>query len=720
MNPAVILCDGAMVDFFKKPIVKKGILLLVIVALAVAAEFCYVALTRSELEYERAEYSAADFSSWEIEDRGNGEYYMLAYNSYFEKTDFGGVPVQVMEIRFTRGADDATEMVLYYKGTKDGVYGEFPAPINKVTDGVYTATLNIESLEAVKIYPTEKVRSTITFSGIVINGDVTNEAFTAARIILWAILLTTIYLLYSFVAKLLSKRIKLPWLIEFSVWTNVYIIMAAIVALAVFQATRMFSGVEGAVSVMLPAAVGGFTLLYLIVWLAVVRIKKIETKVAIVVVTIGVIFSFASAPMQAPDEHKHFMRAYAISQGDFGFYTEHEFPDDVHHLNSCFPSEYHNNVLKTKRGTTVSSLREYINIKDTPYTGEKQKTSMQVVAPYIPAAAGMLIVRIFGGGALACLYAGRIFNVLTFAVCAYFSLKAAERYRGALMAMILTPLTLFMAASTSYDAVFLACVVLFFGFILKKELWPKDIIALAAVFAVIVCIKPIYLPLALCILLVPKEAVKTKISRWWAIAIVAGLALLANQGTLLYASLFGDIVSDPKLPGVDVSAQIVYVLRNPIRYIMVMLVDAYQKAFYIPSYGIFGWLDVETVFTALLTPIVFVVVGALYADDVKTYKKNDILVQLATAVLVYVVVVTGFYAAWSTLGSTDILGVQARYFIPIIPCVVSMLSFAMSPALRFRAAVKDRELMRDEICVYMCGAAAFVGAAELLLNYFIM
>lgn len=716
-----------MLDFLKKPIARKVVTIFVVAVLATGAELCFAAAQGSDLEYTRAEYVAADFTGWEVEERGGGNYYMLANNSYFQKSDFGGIAVQTMEIRLSRDASDNTEMVLYYSGTKGGVKGEFPTPIKKVSDGIYTATLDIESLDAVRIHPTERVRTVVRFDGIVINPTITMPSFSTARVILWGFLAALLYVAYNNAVGIIisrrekngRKKIKLLY-VKLPIWTSVYIIICATVLLAVFQATRMFSGVRGAEAVLLPVASVAFSALYFVAWLIVERIKKVELKLAVAVLTIGILFSFANAPLQAPDEYTHFMRAYTISRGQLGFDYNYKFPDDVYWLAETFPAEYNNTVSETGNGTVITSIEKYSEKENAPYTGRDIKTYIQVIIPYIPAAIGIAAARLFGGGALVCLYAARICNVIVFALCAYFALKWAARYRGALIAAVLLPMTLFMAASTSYDAMFLACTVLYFGIILKDRFIDRDLIVLLFVFAVIVSIKPIYLPMAFLVMLIPKESVKTKLPRWWCVAIAAAVALVFYEGTLMYASAFGNIPPVNKLAGVDVAAQASYIFANPLRYIMVLLVDAYTKVLYIDQFGIFGWLDVKAALTGLLTPIMFVVVGALYADTARTYKKTDKWLHALVAAAVYLIVVTGFYATWSTLGSTDILGVQARYFIPIIPCTVALLSSAMSPVLRFRFVINDRESMRDNVCVYICAAVSFVGAAELALNYFLM
>ncbi|NLC78694.1 MAG: DUF2142 domain-containing protein, partial [Ruminococcaceae bacterium] len=98
------------------------------------------------------------------------------------------------------------------------------------------------------------------------------------------------------------------------------------------------------------------------------------------------------------------------------------------------------------------------------------------------------------------------------------------------------------------------------------------------------------------------------------------------------------------------------------------------------------------------------------------YKKSDTIIHGAVSILSYAGVVTGFYAMWSTLGSSSILGVQARYFIPLVPSLAALLSRAFSKTLSFAGGHENR----DNVCLAVCGSLAALASLELFANYFFM
>ena len=69
----------------------------------------------------------------------------------------------------------------------------------------------------------------------------------------------------------------------------------------------------------------------------------------------------------------------------------------------------------------------------------------------------MALARLFGFGALGCLYGGRLMNLLVYTLLCYAALRSAKKCRPAFLAVMLLPMSLYMGASLSYDAVLLAC-----------------------------------------------------------------------------------------------------------------------------------------------------------------------------------------------------------------------------------------------------------------------
>jgi len=714
-----------MTGLISKPLFKRILAALAVAALAFSAEWIYFQSQKKDFDYPYGDLPAAVFDSWEVEAVPEGGYRMLAENSYFLYTMDKPVAVQTLVIRFEREQDDSTVMVLYFGGLKNSVESEFSASLTRTGDRQYTAILEADRVDYIRFMPTGKVRSHVDFWGMVLNPQVSQPAFTWTRMILWVFLAAWVYVLYNLIAAAVDhpveeghrRKFRLPYRVP-NVWVSVYIVLGAIIMLAAFQAPRIYSVFIGLESYLLPGAFLIFTFLYCGIWLLVKRIEATELKVAVIALTAGCVFAVANAPLQAPDEYQHFLRAWTVSYGRLDYDYDYRYPDDVYHLIESFQPYLHRAVIGSE-GNTADHFQMYKAVQNDPVTGDlPAHTSQQTILPYIPAALGILVTRLLGGDALACLYAARLCNVALFSASSWYAVKIAARYRGALIALIFLPLTVFMTSSVSYDAPMLSAAVLFIGFLMSDEFGPRSFAVSAGLFAFLFVVKPPYLFLCLLLFLIPPEQYKVKRRRIICLLILllaAAAAFLLNE---VYASIFSNIPSPAQLEGANPASQLEYVLKNPGETILKVMVDSYFKSFYIDKLGLFGWLDITLPLTGIASPVMLVVVAALYADTARQQGPHERLIHSGVLILTWCAISFGFYILTPTTGSTDIAQIQARYFLPIVPSAVALMSAAMSPVIRFREAVKNRNLMRDRICVYICGAAALLGGTELfLMNY---
>ncbi len=695
----------------RKTFAVRAVALALAALLAAGAELLLIGSTPGGgEEFVEAWFGADGFRRSEYLEVGENSYRALARDACFLCDGIGGVPVRTLDVSMRREAFDETETVLYYAGVKDGIEGEFIAALASAGDGVYTADIDAERVDSVRIYPTERLGSTVEFFGITLNPPLPPEHFSAGRALFFALALGAAVNAVFVVVSLVKKN-RRPF------WTEGYWICSGLVAAVGYQATRMFTATRGMQDILVPCIFAAFSVFYLLLWLIIKRIGTVERKLAVIVCVVGCLFALGTAPLQVPDEYTHFLRAWSISQGRLGFDGQETFPDSVELLVDFFPGEFYSRLQQTGEATAVSRIAGYLDAcASGAQPAERHETKIQLVLPYIPAALAVALTRLFTGNALLCLYAARLVNVAIFAACAYAALRWAKRYRGMLILFALMPLTLFMAASVSYDSMLLAAVLLYFGVIFKEDVSGRDIVVMAAAFGVIIMIKPIYLPLALAVFSIPADRVTGKRPRVGIFAFTVAVGLFALAAALLYAGLFAKNIEPVAAPaGTNVSAQIMYVLANPARYLMVMLVDGYMNGFYLGEYGRFGWLDVSCVLTGLLSVAVAAVVAGMYSDDARLQKRSDVRIFSAISLVCYATVVTGFYCTWSTLGSTSILGVQARYFLPVLPVMTAVLAKLMSRLIRGTR----NELKRDVGCVYLCGLFAALSAAELAVQYYL-
>ncbi len=713
----LVLCFKRMVEDMSKTLLKKANLkwlsmIIIAIALAVIFESGFVFLTNNAARegFERMEFQAADFEAVEFSKNSDNSFYTLANNSYFEMLDVGGIKATTINVNLSVDPSDTTTKLLFFTGKSGVVEGTFSVPLIKTEQG-YKAESDFTRIDEIRIYPTEKVRTDIEFSGIVIN-PVSNPIsnFSVIRVVLWAVSLMGICSLgLIFIRRSLGN-----------IWLKGYFVVAMVAGLASYVATTMFSSANALGLIIVVFALIGVTVFYCVVWLIFAKLKNLESKVFAVILAVGVLMVFANAPLQSPDETSHFQRVYTMAKGDFTFNYNFEFPDSINHLIDIFPAEYINNIKDKQVSTVPIDIMRYLSEYQTEYDGRLTKTSMQITLPYVPSALLVAILGLFTDNGLLLLYAARIGGLLMFACSVYYAIKKADRYKEALVAVSLLPITLYIASSVNYDTMLISGVIVFFGIVGKNQKNIKDIIVMTIAIGLAVMIKPTYVPLVLFMFagsLVYKYKDKN-IKPVFLVLAAAAVGVLFWQATLVYAGMFNiGIPPSEGLQWVDTSAQIKYILSNPIRYAMIMAVDGYQNGFYLGEHGLFGSLDLDTVLTPILVPVSLSLTAfAVAGTDKKNYTFKDSAISGVLFILLYIITVTAFYCIWSTLGSTSILGVQVRYFIPSV-----FLFCVFAPAIISKFLKPFIDPKRAEQFVFFVSSfVAVVAAVEILLGYYLM
>ncbi|MBR2670908.1 MAG: DUF2142 domain-containing protein [Oscillospiraceae bacterium] len=680
----------------KNSILVIGIL---IVSLLLGCGAEYLSASKSGPDYEKVYLDASEFSQWEFEPKGGSEYYALANNSYFISDDIGGIPVDHIHLDLSVDQGDTTTKTLYFYGVKDGVEGEFVVPLER--DGnAFSARLRADRVDSIRFYPTQRVRTTVSFEGMMLNDVVETGRFSVPGMLVIALVIATAALL---ILKLLKKT-DMGWRMLGGMTAASCGGALGYFASRIFTAAAMFGKALPLIAAITLAAVYTVIILY---------ISKADTfvkKVFYGILVVGIVFSFATGPLQIPDETTHYMRAYAMAEGSFRYDYDHEYPNDMRLLYDYFPGEFYNVIQSDDRGSIPSGIRGYLSAVAGGVQSERElHTSIQITLPYVLPAIAIAVFRLFGANALICLWAARLANAIMYAFAVRYAFRKAKKYEVPLLIALAAPITVSMAASLSYDALFLAAFAVFAGTLLSEKIAGRDMTALIISYAVMVLIKPIYIPMLLLLLIKDKKNVMWNRFAAMGAMLAAGLALWGISQGLAVLLRIG--ISDPVYPeGVDYFGQIAFILRNPVKYLLILAVDGYENSFYIDKWGLFGTLDVKANMTTVLAPVAAGICCIISGEKKKSARHTAVFSVIT--VMMYVLIVTAFYVVWSTLGSTSILGVQARYFVPVI----FTLAAAVTSVIK-QLEQKERAL---NISAYVLVLVAAAGAAEVFLKYYLM
>ena len=402
----------------------------------------------------------------------------------------------------------------------------------------------------------------------------------------------------------------------------------------------------------------------------------------------GLIFLFITPPFQTPDEVAHFERAYQISEGTLLVQKRGST------IGGLLPSSINKTILATHEPSIAGNssekfqlnwLRNAASIKLDPSARAYYDfvgTVYYTPVVYVFQSAGILIGRLANLPPVFLMYLGRLGNLLEWILLLGLAIRLTPSKKWLLVAFGLLPMSLFEAISISADSVTLSVTALSIALVLyyrKKNSvmrW-KDLALLTSVFTILVLSKPVMFVLLPIVLLLPLAKLKPTKKRLIITSILIFVPLLIF---LLWMAAVHGIKLTAEDPIPVPGSQFKFILTHPFGYLKVLLItffgitaDGISSSFI----GNFGWLNTPL-------PLVWVILGYIsiaFLAFVDYGKKTllkltraDKLVTLSTLILYSLAVSTALYVFYSPLKYPYIVGLQGRYFIPLIALALPLFA----------------------------------------------
>jgi len=405
----------------------------------------------------------------------------------------------------------------------------------------------------------------------------------------------------------------------------------------------------------------------------------------------GLAFVFGTPPFQAPDETSHFYRAYAVSEGNLSARRGEEgfgavLPASLQELGSDLKGDlpFHpERKIRTEK--IFQALQVPLEPERRRFTDYRTSALFAPVS-YVPQAAGILVARWLGAPALGLLYAARLANLLAATVLIAIALRRLPSYSWLFTMVALTPMALFLRASASADGLSTAAAFLAAGTVARLA-WGEeeqggwqDVAVLTACSAALCLSKPVYLPLAALVLLIP--AARLPGGRRGMVLLLHG-AITAAAFTLAMATAAAvDVSIRPDAP-TDPERQISDALADPLRVAGILAEDYLRQGsrYVAQIVGQLGWLDVNLP-KPLLWGYVFVL-GLLTVLDARRevavrpwQRALLVLIALSTMALIS----ASQYASWTPYGADHVEGIQGRYFLSLVPAAAWIFHTRRFPA----------------------------------------
>jgi hypothetical protein len=409
-------------------------------------------------------------------------------------------------------------------------------------------------------------------------------------------------------------------------------------------------------------------------------------------------------PLSAPDEFNHLFRAAMISSGRI---LTRPGPDRLigGEVDSALVGLL--GIMGPVAGTAAptppdrADEAQHVLWAKTPIFVEIPNTGQYGPVLYLPQAIGLAIGRRTGLSVIQSYDLARLLTAFTALGIA--ALAVATAGRGALLVAVVlsTPMFLFLVVSLSQDGMLIAVSALFGALAVRGRTaapgrwgWVAWVCALLMAMA-----RPTYAPLA--VLLVNRRRGRPLFQ--WLSAPDGPLAPLL-LGSIVLLWLFADGVlvqpSFARFPGVDQSAQLAGLLRDPFSVVRVAAgtLDHDDEGLVI-SRGIIGVLGtLNILLSSWAYSLGWQAIG-LAALGGLLQRSGQSLSRPLFAVLIFLFSIGAIYGAmyltWTVVGSGFVTGVQGRYLLPqmaamplLIPGIVpARWGSARGPALDRMAAI---------------------------------
>jgi uncharacterized membrane protein len=299
-------------------------------------------------------------------------------------------------------------------------------------------------------------------------------------------------------------------------------------------------------------------------------------------------------------------------------------------------------------------------------------------------------------GPLTLFYMARLANLVASLLILAWALRILPTGARPAMFFLLLPTASFLYASLSADGLVIAGTFLFTAVMMKgyfRNRWTAAEITIAIAAALVFCtLKPVYAPL----LLLALPAALRSGNRRHVIAVHALICGITLGATVLWLS-FASAALVPARPGTSVPDQLAFVLAHPLsfaRSVFWSLLGRWRD-YYDQLVGVLGWLNLnlpEFAYAIALAGFLFCVTASRTED--RRLPAGVLLWHAALVLTSSLLVMLALYLHWAPVGHFEVIGVQGRYFLPLLAPVALAIG-----SLPFRAS---RRVARGSFIALVC------------------
>ena len=423
------------------------------------------------------------------------------------------------------------------------------------------------------------------------------------------------------------------------------------------------------------------TILTILIYVIAAIIKKYNLKmenIFLLIAPIICIFFMITMPtFKNHDEYYHWLKAYEVSEGHLMTPIENGIQG------SMMPKQVAEVLPKDWTTMDYREVKERLKIQineDDKEVLNPETAAVYSFVQYVPQATGIAIARLFTNNVYIITYAGRFLNMIVAIAILYFAIKIIPFGKKMLLIPAMIPIAIEGFTSLSPDAITISMAFLYIAYILHlafdkkvEKIKSKDKIALLIMSIIIALCKIVYIPLVGLLLIIPKEKFKDNKNKIINFIVIAGIAVVINLIWLAISSRYLSTFREG-----DSKIQVLLALQNPIQFIQQFLytLNINSGNYILSLFGSdLGWGELVKINTIVPYCLLGIYVFTAITDN-KLKNRFEVyqIVWISLVVLAIIALVfASLYVQWTTIGNESIIGVQGRYFLPIIPLIMLLL-----------------------------------------------
>ncbi len=437
------------------------------------------------------------------------------------------------------------------------------------------------------------------------------------------------------------------------------------------------------------------------------KYRKVEFYFSLYAILFGILYSILLPPFSAPDEDRHYLVAYRVSNAimmqkindsaGYIYMRQCDVEERVTHMDNHYVIE---NLFK---------LFDFENEYPKDMISSKIVYNVNVpVTLYIPQALGITIGRLLQVNNVQLIYCGRLMNLLFFIGITAKAIRDIPYGKWIIFAICQIPIVMELVTSYSYDTIILAMTFLIVAYILKlmeqkQMVSKKQMLFLAVICIIYAPLKPVYLPVMALIFMIPNKQVSDSLCK--SILYKSGVffvALLMTVGVYKYSIFNTMSVSNEMLHKNNTSVQgsdwkidpdkdyyiddqahythpnLNYMIENPFD-----IIESYAGAlinlgdeFLLSMFGKYlSWYNVVLPTFISIFVMAYIYLSFTY-EDYNAISSMNFIRRCWVVFMIFgtcFAVLLTFYLKVTDPSRKTLLGVQGRYFIPTTVTTIFLL-----------------------------------------------